>query len=172
MLYRMKPGGVRELVETEFGFHILQLNGIRRRTARGAPASHILIPRPIAGKPRADARADRDRDEEARAGKRFNDTAEAFGNLVYEQPDSLKPAAERFKLQGDFALDRQGVNPGSRPLDNAKLLGALFSQDSSRTSEYRCDRGCARHAGVRRACRTPAGRAAHLRRGEREIARS
>ena len=33
-----------------------------------------------------------------RAGRRFAEAAEAFSNLVYEQSDSLAPAAERFKL--------------------------------------------------------------------------
>ena len=33
-----------------------------------------------------------------KGARRFAEAAEAFSNMVYEQSDSLKPAAERFKL--------------------------------------------------------------------------
>ena len=54
--------------------------------------------------------------------------------LSYEQSDSLKPAAEKFKLlikQSDW-IGRQ-VNPANGPLGNEKLLSALFSEDSVKT---------------------------------------
>jgi hypothetical protein len=33
------------------------------------------------------------------ASRQFAEAAEAFSNMVYEQPDSLQPAADRFKLK-------------------------------------------------------------------------
>jgi len=50
---------------------------------------------------------------------------------VYEQADSLKPAAERFKLkiQTSGWLTRAGGEQRG-PLDNRKLLAALFSSDA------------------------------------------
>jgi peptidyl-prolyl cis-trans isomerase D len=54
-----------------------------------------------------------------------------FGNLAYEQPDSLKPLAERFKLQLRTTpwITRSAAQELG-PLDNPKLLAALFSSDS------------------------------------------
>jgi len=132
-LYRMKPGGISDLVETEFGFHIIRLTGVQKKDGKEERrASHILITAPDAGKPFEQMRAQIEAElKKSRAAKRFNESAEAFGNLVYEQPDSLKPAAERFKLQlRTSPWIAKGMNQDLGPLDNAKLLGALFSQDS------------------------------------------
>jgi len=132
-LYKMKPGGISDLVDTEFGFHIIQLTGVQKKDGKEERrASHILITAPDAGKPFEQMRAQIETElRKSRAAKRFNESAEAFGNLVYEQPDSLKPAAERFKLQlRTSPWIAKGVNQDLGPLDNAKLLGALFSQDS------------------------------------------
>src|SRR5260221_10318967 len=65
-----------------------------------------------------------------RAGRRFAEAAEAFSNLVYEQPESLGPAAERFKLR---VQPVQGVARQSRAvpaLNNGRLAAALFADDS------------------------------------------
>jgi peptidyl-prolyl cis-trans isomerase D len=51
--------------------------------------------------------------------------------MVYEQSESLKPAAERFKLQiqtTGWIAKAPGQELGA--LDNPKLLAALFSQDA------------------------------------------
>ena len=132
-LYKMKPGAISGLVESEFGFHIIQLTGVQKKDGKEERrASHILISAPDAGKPFEQMRAQIETElKKSRAAKRFNESAEAFGNLVYEQPDSLKPAAERFKLQVRTSpWIAKGVNQDLGPLDNAKLLAALFSQDS------------------------------------------
>ena len=132
-LYKMKPGAISGLVESEFGFHIIQLTGVQKKDGKEERrASHILISAPDAGKPFEQMRAQLETElKKSRAAKRFNESAEAFGNLVYEQPDSLKPAAERFKLQVRTSpWIAKGVNQDLGPLDNAKLLAALFSQDS------------------------------------------
>ena len=52
------------------------------------------------------------------AGRRFAEAAEAFSNLVYEQPESLGPAAERFKLavqRAQGVTRRSAVGPGYGP---------------------------------------------------------
>src|SRR5580765_1376655 len=135
-LYRLKPGGISDLVETEFGFHVIQLTGVEKKDGKEERrASHILIAAPDAGKPFEQMRAQVEVElKKSRAAKRFNESAEAFANLVYEQPESLKPAAERFKLQVRTSpWMAKGVNQDLGPLDNAKLLGALFSADSIKT---------------------------------------
>lgn len=105
-----------QVVESEFGFHVVRVTGIQAGKARAYDEV------------RKDLAAELARQKGQR---RFAEAAEAFSNLVYEQPDSLKPAAERFKLQvqttGWIAKSaRQELGA----LDNPKLLAALFSSDA------------------------------------------
>jgi peptidyl-prolyl cis-trans isomerase D len=132
-LYRMKEGQISDVVESEFGFHIIQLTGVRKQGGKEERrSSHILIAAP------ADAKsfeAMRDQVEaelkKSRAQRRFSEAADAFQNMVYEQPDSLKPAAERFKLKIQTSGWITRAGSGERgPLDNRKVLAALFSSDS------------------------------------------
>jgi peptidyl-prolyl cis-trans isomerase D len=65
-----------------------------------------------------------------KAEKTFGEMAEGFGNTVYEQSDSLQPAAEKFKLsvrQSDWISRKGGELPY---LTNGKLLQAIFSEDA------------------------------------------
>ena len=66
------------------------------------------------------------------AQKKFSETAEAFSNGVYEQSDSLKPVAERLKLEVKTAANvtRQPVAGATGVLANPKFLNALFSPDA------------------------------------------
>jgi peptidyl-prolyl cis-trans isomerase D len=67
-----------------------------------------------------------------KGAKKFSEVAEPFNNLAYEQSDSLKPLAERYKLKisetGWFS--REQPTPDLGPLAHPKLLAALFSADS------------------------------------------
>ena len=105
-----------QVVESEFGFHVLRLTGIQA----GKTRSYEEVKKETA-------------DEVARqkGQRKFAEAAETFSNLVYEQSDSLKGAAERFKLPiqttGWIAKSaRQELGA----LDNPKLLSALFSADA------------------------------------------
>ena len=113
--FKLGQGEMR-VVESEFGFHVLRVTGVR------------------AGKtpPLAEVRKELADELSRQSGaKKFNEAAEAFSNMVYEQPDSLKPVAERFKLRiqtTDWIERKAGQELGA--LDNPKLIGALFSADS------------------------------------------
>ena len=132
-LYRMKEGQISDVVESEFGFHIIQLTGVRKQDGKEERrSSHILIPAPADAKPFEAMRAQVEAElKKSRAQRSFSEAADAFQNVVYEQPDSLKPAAERFKLkiQTSGWLTRAGGEQRG-PLDNRKLLAALFSSDA------------------------------------------
>jgi peptidyl-prolyl cis-trans isomerase D len=132
-LYRMKQGEVSGVIESEFGFHVIQLTGVQRKDGKEERrASHILIAAPVDAKPLEALREEIEAElKKQRAAKRFAEAADDFRNMVYEQFDSLKPAAERFKLK----LQTTGWitrSPGQElgALDNPKLLAALFSSDS------------------------------------------
>ena len=86
---------------------------------------------------RGGAHGDRGRaDAGRRRQRKFAEAAETFTNMVYEQADSLKPAAERFKLQvqttGWIAKSaRQELGA----LDNPEAAGgAVLVRRASRTS--------------------------------------
>jgi len=103
-------------VESEFGFHVVRLTGIVAAKAR----SYDEVRKELA-------------DELARqkGQRRFAEAAETFNNLVYEQSDSLKPAAERFKLQIQQTVwIAKSARQELGALDNPKLLAALFSSDA------------------------------------------
>src|SRR6266704_2249385 len=113
--FRLKPNEISDLVESDFGFHIIKITGLKAGKMKSLEAARPEIEREL---------------KKQRAGRRFAEVAEAFSNLVYEQPESLGPAAERFKLTVQHA---RGVTRQSAPvpvLNNARLLAALFADDS------------------------------------------
>ena len=117
-VFAMKRGDISDLVETEFGFHIIQLNDVRG----GQQQPFEAVRAEIEVKLRQDL-----------AQRRFTEAAEQFSNLVYEQSDSLKAAAERFKLPVLKATVTRNPAPGAQgPLASAKLLAAVFSDDALR----------------------------------------
>ena len=112
----LKEGDISGVVESDFGFHIIKLTGI-----------HAAKEKPL-----ADVRGEIEAELKKAAGSRkFAEAAETFSNMVYEQSDSLKPVAEKFKLsiKSSDWLGRQ-ANPANGVLGNEKLMAALFSEDS------------------------------------------
>ncbi len=113
-VFAMKQGELSEPVESEFGYHIIKLTGIR-------PAKMKSFEQ-VRGEIDAELR-------KQRGGRKFAEAADAFSDLVYEQADSLKPAAERFKLVVRQSGWTTRESSADELLRNPKLLGALFSDD-------------------------------------------
>jgi peptidyl-prolyl cis-trans isomerase D len=115
-IFRLKSGEIGGPVQSEFGFHVVRLAAIQA----GKAASFDELKKELTAEV-----------AKQKGLKKFAEVADAFNNLVYEQSDSLKPAAERYKLKiatSEWISRQPSAEQGV--LANPKLLAALFSSDS------------------------------------------
>ena len=111
--YRLNSGEISDIVETDFGFHIIRVTEIK----------------PAQAKPFSEVRAEIERElRNQQAQKNFTEAADQFTNLVYEQADSLQPAAQKLglKVQSAENLTRRGMPPDLGP----RVVEAIFAEDS------------------------------------------
>jgi peptidyl-prolyl cis-trans isomerase D len=116
-MFALKKGDVSDLVETEFGYHIIHLTDIK-------PA---VVP------PFEKVRATIENEVRAQqATQEFAKAAEIFTDTVYQQPESLKPAAEKLKLTIQTATNvpRTPAPGATGPLASRNFLQALYAADS------------------------------------------
>ena len=115
-VFAMKQGEISNLVESEFGFHIIQLTGIRGGDKKAFEAVRAEI--------EADVR-------KSLAQRKFAEAAEQFTNTVYEQSDSLQPVVDKLKLAKRTAtVTRTPAAGATGPLASPKLLEAVFGNDA------------------------------------------
>lgn len=116
-LFALKKGEISNVIETEFGYHIIKLDDIKPAVAR--PFEQV---RPAIEN---DLRAQQ-------ATQEFAKQAEIFTDAVYQQADSLKPAADKLKLTVQTASGVMRVPaPGVKGvLASRNFLSALFAPDS------------------------------------------
>jgi len=115
--FAMKKGEISELVESDFGFHIIKVTDMKAPKQKSFEELRPGI--------EADLR-------QQQAQRKFAEVAEAFTNGVYEQSDSLKPVADKLKLEVKTAANvlRTPAPGQTGVLANPKLLAAVFSADS------------------------------------------
>jgi peptidyl-prolyl cis-trans isomerase D len=117
--FRMKAGEISDVIETEFGFHLIRVTEVRGGDVQ--PFEKV-----------------RDQIESAyrqrQATRRFAEAAEQFTNIVYEQADSLQPAADKLglKIRSVANVSRSGPPSGApeAPLLTSAVVQALFSDDA------------------------------------------
>jgi len=116
--YALKQGEFSEVVESDFGYHVIQLTGKRG----GDKKSFEQVRAEIEGDVLKQL-----------AQKRYTELAEGFRNTVYEQSDSLKPAADKFKLTIQTASVQRKPVPGAvGVLASQKLLDEIFGNEALR----------------------------------------
>ncbi len=118
--FSLKKSEISDIVESEFGYHIIQLTDIKAPKAQSFEALRPSLEADL---------------KKQQAQRKFAEMAETFSNTVYEQSDSLKPVAEKLKLSvqkaSKVARNAESQNPQSKNyLNSPALLQALFSEAS------------------------------------------
>lgn len=103
------------VVRSDFGFHIIKLTGVRPERVRSLDEV------------RGEIAADLKRQAGA---KLYAEAAEGFANIVYEQPDSLTPAAEKYGLAVRTTEWLARGGQVETPFTNPKLMQAVFAEDA------------------------------------------
>lgn len=115
-IFAMKVGEIGNVVESEFGFHVIRLDAVRGGQK----------------KPFEEARPEIEAEVRKQlAAREFAGAAEQFSNLVNAQSDSLAPAADKLKLKVQTATVQRTPAPGATgALASPKLLEAVFTSES------------------------------------------
>lgn len=112
--FGMKVNDISNLVESEFGYHIIKLTEI---TGQGSDFNSL--------KPQIKGELMYQKAQAA-----FTEKAEVFSNMVYEQSESLLPAAKAFgsQVQTSDWLSREDAAKFFK--DDQKIVNAIFSAES------------------------------------------
>lgn len=113
-IFAMQPDEISDIVETDFGLHIIKLIAIKEERHPNLEEVREQI---------------EDTLKIEMVENIFGEIAEDFSNVVYEQGESLQAAAEKFELtieKSDW-ITRDSKEPAI--LSNENLLSAIFSDD-------------------------------------------
>lgn len=119
-VFQLQENELSGIVQSEFGYHIIKLTGIKSGKQKSLSEVRSELENEL---------------KRQTASRQFAEAAEAFSNIVYEQPDSLQPVADRFQLK----IEQSGWLPRDPSpqvaatlglLGDEKVLTALFSADS------------------------------------------
>lgn len=115
--FQMKKGDISNVVQSDFGYHIIMLDDVRGGDVRPFEAARGEI---------------EDEVKKTLAQKRYVELAEQFTNMA-EQEDTLKPVADKLKLDlktvQNFTKGGVKAEPGS-VLANPKVAELAFQPDN------------------------------------------
>jgi peptidyl-prolyl cis-trans isomerase D len=117
-IYGLKESETSGLVQSEFGYHVIKVTKIVPSTQKSLDTAKEQIAADL---------------KKQKMSAKYSELANLFGETVYDQSDSLKPVADKLKLQIQTADNlTRTPNPalGEAPFNNAKFLAALFSNDA------------------------------------------
>lgn len=115
--FNLKKGEISGLVQSDFGFHIIQLTDIK--SASSANFSQMRASLEVELKKQL-------------AQKKYAEIAEQFTNMVYEQSDSYKSVAQKLKLdiQTASAVSNESNADPKTPWANPNVMKTVFSSES------------------------------------------
>jgi peptidyl-prolyl cis-trans isomerase D len=114
--FAMKPGEISNVVESDFGFHIIRLDAVRGGEKKPFEAVKAQI---------------EDEVKKSLAQKKHSEMAEQFSETVYAQFESLQPAIDKFKLTKQTATVQRAPAPDAKgALASQKLLDAVFGVEA------------------------------------------
>lgn len=113
-VFSMQEGQVSAPIKTEFGYHLIKLEKINKRSVT----------------PLAEVRNEVvEQYQKQQADRQYFDLLEQLNNIAYEQPDSLEPAAEALglEIQTSELFARNGGQDDVT--SNQKVVNTAFSDD-------------------------------------------
>ncbi|MDB5908104.1 MAG: peptidylprolyl isomerase [Massilia sp.] len=117
-IYQLKQGEISGLVPSEYGFHIITVTDLKPSVAKTLEQAKDEIAAEL---------------RRPKLSKKYSELAETLNNTLYEQSESLKPAADKLHLKIE-TIDNLARTPSpalaAAPYNNAKFLAAIFSDDS------------------------------------------
>lgn len=114
-VFALKEGEISNVIRTDFGLHIIRVTGIKAERVKPLAEVRDQIQKELLAE---------------QSVRKFSEAAEGFGNVVYEQSDSLQPAAEKWKLPIKASDWMRKGQRAQAPFSNQKLLDAIFSEDA------------------------------------------
>lgn len=116
-VFSMKKGAISDVVESDFGYHIIKLTDIKMPKQNSFEELRPGIESDL---------------KVQQAQRKYAEVAELFTNTVYEQSDSLKPVADKLGLEIKIVdkLSRHPTPGLKGVMGSEKFLSALFAPDS------------------------------------------
>jgi peptidyl-prolyl cis-trans isomerase D len=113
-VFSMKVGETSAPVETEYGYHIIRVIGSTPAQVKSLEQARPEIEKEL---------------KKQLVGQRYAQLAETLNNTLFEQADSLKPAADAVKVAARTSgwISRSGAQEPL--LNNPKLIQAIFADD-------------------------------------------
>jgi peptidyl-prolyl cis-trans isomerase D len=113
--FAAKPGDIVGPVQTEFGWHVIKVNGVN--------AGHVQAFDEVKVQIEADLK-------KQQAAQKFAASADQFQNMVYEQADGLAGAAKALNLKVEVTPFITRAEAQAIARGNAKFVQALFAPES------------------------------------------